>query len=139
MAFLLDTHTLIWVAKGSPLRKEASETILEAANDGDLLLSPVTAWEIGQLSMRPSGQALGFARDPAHWFEAALARPGFSMLPLTPAAAILASRLPGEFHKDPADRLLVASAIVARATFVTRYDRIIIWARQTGAIPTLAC
>jgi PIN domain nuclease of toxin-antitoxin system len=58
---------------------------------------------------------------------------------LTTLAAILSTRLPGDFHKDPADRLLVASAIDTGATFVTRDTKILGWAQRTGAMKVLAC
>ena len=58
-------------------------------------------------------------RDPLEWIEQALALPRLQRLPLTPAIAVKATRL-GQFHGDPADRLIVATALIDGATLVTR-------------------
>jgi PIN domain nuclease of toxin-antitoxin system len=99
----------------------------------------VNAWEIGLLANLPTGQKLGFATSPVAFFEDTLTREGWRILPLSVRAATLSSRLPGDFHKDPADRLLVASALDAGATFVTRDTKILGWAQRTGALEVLAC
>ena len=138
-SYLLDTNALLFLFASDRPQKAGLEMLPAAAAAGQVLLSPVSGWELGSLATRPSGALYGFMDDPAAWVETLIHRAGLVEVPLTLEAAILASRLPGEFHKDPADRLLVASAIVARATFVTRDDRIINWARQTGALSTLTC
>ena len=79
-----------------------------------------------------TGKKLGFSQDPVSFFQIALNRQSWNLLPLTINAAILSSRLPGDFHKDPADRLLVASAIDSGATFVTRDAKILDWAARKG-------
>ena len=136
---LLDTHSLLLWAFGAPLSEEARREIKTAQAYSDVLLSPVNAWELGMLSARTVGLELGIATDPTAWFNQALNQPGVSLLPLTPEATIRASNLPGGFQRDPADRLLVASAMENGARFVTRDERILDWAQRTGALNTVAC
>ena len=139
MAILvLDTNAVIMSAVGGKMLTDGKEAIFEAAIGGTLFVSPVSAWEIGMLANRETGVRLGFVGSPIGFFQGLLDREGWNLLPLTVKAAIMSSRLPGDFHKDPGDRLLVASAIDAGATFVTRDAKILDWAARTGALKVLA-
>jgi PIN domain nuclease of toxin-antitoxin system len=139
VALVLDTNAFLLSAIGGKMKQQASDAIFRAGLENSLFVSPVNAWEIGLLANLRTGQNFGFASSPVSFFEDALKREGWRLLPLTIKAAILSSRLPGDFHKDPADRLLVASAIDAGATFVTRDSKILGWAQRTGALEVLAC
>jgi PIN domain nuclease of toxin-antitoxin system len=138
-SLILDTNAFILAAIGGKMKATAEQAIYNAALAEELFLSPVNAWEIGLLANLQTGRSLGFADSPLAFFQSALNRDGWTLLPLTIEAAILSSRLPGDFHKDPADRLLVASAMAARATFVTRDSKILDWAARTGALVVLEC
>jgi PIN domain nuclease of toxin-antitoxin system len=59
------------------------------------------------------------------WFEQALNYPGVQLLALTPEIAIESTRLPGEFHRDPADQIIVATARVYGCSLVTSDDKIL--------------
>lgn len=58
------------------------------------------------------------------WFEAALAYPAIRLLPLTPEIAVESTRLPGDFHKDPADQIIVATARIYDCPLITSDKRI---------------
>jgi PIN domain nuclease of toxin-antitoxin system len=133
---LLDTHVLIWWANGDPLPAKVLTALTRAMDEGSLQFSSVSFWEIGMLDAKNSYLFLPTFET---WCQKAIRQSGATCLEMTSIAAILSSRLPGDFHKDPADRLLVASAIVAGATFVTRDAKILEWAAQTGAMKVLAC
>jgi PIN domain nuclease of toxin-antitoxin system len=135
-AFLLDTHALIWWTEGIKLSTAVVESLTLAFDNGALYYSPISFWEIGMLD---SKEAYAFLPTFQTWTERAIAQSGAKSLDLKTNAAILSSRLPGDFHKDPADRLLVASALDAGATFVTRDTKILGWAQRTGALQVLAC
>jgi len=60
------------------------------------------------------------SKDCLAWVHDALASPGISLVPLTPEIAVESCRLPGTFHGDPADRILVATARLLGATLLTR-------------------
>ena len=135
---LLDTHALVWTVAGT-LAPEATGAIVAAAQSGGLLVSSVSAWELGLLARPRSGAArLRLHPDPEAWFGAVLAQPGFSEAPLTAAMALGASRLPGDFHHDPADRLLVATARELDVPLVTRNRRILAYG-EAGHVRTLLC
>lgn len=68
---------------------------------------------------------LALDRDVAEWIAAALALPGMRLAHLEPSIAIDATRLPGEIHGDPADRLIVATARHHAATLVTDDQQIL--------------
>lgn len=70
-------------------------------------------------------------RDPVIWMEDALVEVGVDLLPLTPAVAAASAQL-GDFHGDPADRLIVATALTHGAVLVTKDERI----RGFGAVRT---
>ena len=59
------------------------------------------------------------------WVKQALSAPGISLAPLTPEIAVLSNRLPGEFHGDPADRIIVATALELNAILVTKDKKIL--------------
>ena len=67
------------------------------------------------------------------WVKRAPAAPGLELAPLTPEIAIESTRLPGEFHGDPADRVLVATARLMGAALLTRDRQIIEYGRQRYA------
>jgi PIN domain nuclease of toxin-antitoxin system len=136
---ILDTNAIIQLFGEYPKKFDGMNDVLAAALGNDAFVSPVSAWEIGLLANLPTGRSLGFSRAPVDWLSQLMRRANLHLLPLTIEAAILSSRLPGDFHKDPADRLLVASAIDAGATFVTRDVKILDWATRTGALKVLAC
>lgn len=70
---------------------------------------------------------VGLSMDVAVWIDLALQRPKVKLLPLTPEIAVLSTRLPGDFHGDPADRLIVASSLAAGAPLVTKDRAITDW------------
>lgn len=77
-----------------------------------------------------------FSAAIADWVSGALSDSRVELVPLRPEIAVEACNLPGRFHKDPADRMIVATARIAGATLITRDDRILDYARQgfVGAI-----
>jgi PIN domain nuclease of toxin-antitoxin system len=139
VTYLLDTNAIFFLFAEVPSKIGSVQDVLEAANDGRVFISSVSAWEIGLLAGKQTGLQFGFAADPEGWITSLLFKARLQALPLSVRAAILSSRLPGDFHKDPADRLLVASALDAGATFVTRDTKILGWAQRTGALQVLAC
>ncbi len=70
-------------------------------------------------------------RDPVTWMDDALRPAGVDLLPLTPAVAAASAQL-GSFHGDPADRLIVATALTYGAVLVTKDERI----RRAGIVQT---
>jgi PIN domain nuclease of toxin-antitoxin system len=114
---LLDTHTLVWsINEGPKLGKEAKEFIRIAGDEGRILVSAITPWEIGLLV---SKGRLTLEADVMKWVCDALTVPGVALVPLEPGIAVESTRLPFEMNPDPADRILVATARHLGATLVT--------------------
>ncbi len=132
---LLDTHAVLWLDSGERMKGEALLAIDAAAQEGAVLISPVSAWEIGLLVRK---RRISLDLGALDWFERFLALPGVLLTPLTASAAITSSELPEPFHGDPADRLLVASARELDCPIVTR-DRKILEYAESGAVQAIAC
>jgi PIN domain nuclease of toxin-antitoxin system len=129
---LLDTHVLLWwVNADSPLSRGQLD-ILDAANpDAPLLVSDITLWEIATLTSLGRIRLHLPLRD---WLEQATAPPLVQRVSISPAIAAEVAALPDSFHRDPADRILVASARVLGAALLTKDRRIIL----SGLVPTIS-
>src|SRR5437588_2434903 len=133
---LLDTHAAVWFFENKPLARIADDTIDQASRDGTpLLVSPITALEIGQLASRGR---IDLSATPHRWFRGLLATPGVHLAELSPDILIASSFLPGIPPRDPMDRILLATARELAATLVTR-DRAILAYGEQGDISLLAC
>lgn len=132
---LLDTHIWLWLVAGGPeLSIEARRRIEGAAAAGTLRIAAISLWEIALLASHGRivlGKSIGL------WLEEALADPGPAIDPLSPEVAIESYALPEAFHRDPADRLIVATARVATATLMTR-DRLILDYAARGHLSAIA-
>jgi PIN domain nuclease of toxin-antitoxin system len=138
-ALLLDTHAAIWLAEGQLAEDVFAHVVAAGLTDG-VFVSPVSAWEVGLLARpRPNGQpAVMFKPDPQTWFATLLSQPIIKETALTPKIAIDSSSLPGEFHSDPADRLLVATARNMNIPLLTRDQRILGYA-SAGHVQAVPC
>lgn len=136
---LLDTHTAIWLAART-LGEPALQAVERADAQGGNFISPITAWEIGLLA-RARGKMKGgleFLPTPQNWFADLTSRFRLATAPLTSEMAISASFLPGALHKDPADRLLIATARELDLTLLTADSAILDYAAQ-GHVRAMEC
>ena len=135
-SLLLDTHAAIWITEDQPLASGAIEAIDAAYRTGSTIyVSAITAWEVGLLVSR---NRLGLGVKPERWFQRLLAIPGVKLVDLSPDILIASSFLPGEPPRDPADRIILATARDLGATLVTR-DRLILKYGEAGQVSTIAC
>ena len=133
---LLDTHTAIWITEDQPLAKGAVEAIDSAYRAGNtIFVSAITAWEVGLLASR---NRLSLVARPERWFQQLLAISGVRLAELSPDILIASSFLPGTPPRDPADRILLATARDLGATLVTR-DRLMLKYGEDGQVSTIAC
>lgn len=136
---LLDTHVLVWLQEGS-LGQAAVDMLVAAAVRGHLLISTVSAWEVGLLHRKVlrGGQGPKFTPGPKAWFARAVSAPGVRETPLTAEIAVDSSLLPEPLHSDPGDRLLIATARHIGATLATR-DRLILDYAALGHVRAVPC
>ena len=132
---LLDTCALLWTVNRDPLLAGARKAISKAASTGALYLSPVSAWEIGLL-VRRGRLELGIPAES--YIERVFRLPGVRTAALTPEIAARSSYLPGDLREDPADRMLVSTAIVMGLKLVTRDKRLLDYGAQ-GFLAVMAC
>ena len=105
---LLDTHTWLWLLhEPDQLSTPAQNVITESENNNSILISSISVWEI---ATKQSLNKLQLSLPIHQWFALAQQQPGTLIEPLSPLDAIHSANLPGDFHKDPADRILVAIA-----------------------------
>jgi PIN domain nuclease of toxin-antitoxin system len=126
VTLLLDTHALLWwVTSPERLSTRASREIARA---DDVLVSPISGWEIASLVRM---QRLRLDRSVHEWLHDLLEEDRVRSADVTPSAAVAAGLLGDAFPADPADRLLYATARDLAIPFVSKDDRIRSFAAQT--------
>lgn len=119
---VLDTHSLVWWVGGDPLLSEpALEAIERERSGGEIIVSSISAWEIAMLVQR---ERLVLSMDVASWLATVGEIESVRFLPVDIDIAVKSVELPGEFHKDPADRMIVATARKLAAPVVTKDEKI---------------
>jgi len=120
---MLDTHTLLWWANGDRARLSptATEAIAVEYRGGLMLISTITAWEIAHLVNRGK---IALASEIGAWFAVVEAIPTIAFVPLDNEIGVKSVELPGVFHKDPADRIIVATARKYAVPIVTADQKI---------------
>ncbi|MCF2134102.1 MULTISPECIES: type II toxin-antitoxin system VapC family toxin [Burkholderiaceae] len=119
---VLDTHALVWWANGDDaLSKKAKTTIERELNDGQIVVSAISAWEIAMLVER---EKLVLSMDVASWLTTVSAIDAVRFVPVDVEIGLKSVDLPGKFHQDPADRMIVATARKLAVPLVTRDEKI---------------
>lgn len=116
---VLDTHTLIWWASSNErLSPKALDTINSELDteDGSIIVSSMSAWEIAMLE---NAGRITLTLPVNDWLATLAEIDSLRFLPVDNAVAVASTRLPGNFHKDPADRMIVALARHLNAALVT--------------------
>lgn len=109
---LLDTHTLVW-ALAEP--KRLSRRARQALNEGELMLSVASLWELILKGDKPGA----LLADPLPWWEKYVPLTALPVLGIRQSHVIQLAQLPN-YHKDPFDRILLAQAMVESAAIVTK-------------------
>ena len=123
---LLDTHAAVWFATDSPLLGDTSRTLADQAlEDERLLVSAISFWEVALLFTK---RRLVIEQSPAE-LRLQLLDAGVTELAITGSIGIRAVEL-GRLHNDPADRLIVATAIVHGAALMTADSALLRWAHE---------
>ena len=118
VTLVLDTHVWIWMVEGlrDSLSTKAAEAVERASASGGLSISAISVWEVAMLE---SKGRLTLSRPIETWVADASRAPGLRVAELSTDIAIASTRLPGEPHGDPADRMIIATARAMGAALVT--------------------
>jgi len=119
VAAVFDTHVWVWSAAGDP----RAERIRDFS--GTAFVSAISQWEVSMLAMKGR---LSLMPDEESWFSANLESP-VSLAPLTAEISLASCRLP-DFHGDPADRIIVATAITLGIPLITAEEKIARWNKE---------
>lgn len=134
-ALLLDTCAAIWSVDPDENFAPGEAAIEQtAAEGGTIYVSPIVAWEVGLLVSRGR---LALRLDPKRWFVELLSDE-LKLAPLTPAILIDSSFLPKVHLRDPADRMMAATARALGCPLMTR-DRALLDYAQAGWMQAVPC
>jgi PIN domain nuclease of toxin-antitoxin system len=121
----LDTHVMLWWGNRSREISQPAAAAIErerSRKTGCILISAISAWEIAMLVR---ANRLDLAMDVDGWLNTLNKLPQVQYVPVDNAVAIQSVMLPGTFHKDPADRIIVATARVASAVLISADTKIL--------------
>ena len=123
---ILDTHTLLWIDRNDPMIGVKARQEVEAAwRSSYVAVSAISFWEVAMLAER-GRVALSVAADRwrADWLQAGLVE-----IPVDGQIALQACQLE-DFHRDPADRFIVATALMRQAPLVSADQKILEWSGE---------
>jgi PIN domain nuclease of toxin-antitoxin system len=119
----IDTHVLVWLATGARqmISRKGMKRITEELQNGEIWVSAISAWEIAMLVER---ERLVLSLDVDSWLGKINEIDAIRFQAVNNKIAIESVRLPGEFHKDPADRIIVATARTMGLALITADEKI---------------
>ena len=133
---LLDTCAALWIMDNDWMREDAINAIDQAFDRGEkVLVSPITGWEIG---MQAEKGRFKSSYTPQRWLSLLLARPEVGLSELPPRVLLESSFLPGKLNRDPADRIIAATAREFGYTVMTRDKALLDYGRE-GHLSVLEC
>ncbi|MFC0634248.1 type II toxin-antitoxin system VapC family toxin [Brevundimonas balnearis] len=130
----MDTCAAIWMIEGGLSSRAESEIRLAKEQGIEVLVSPITAWEIGLLVSRGR---IALVLPPLSWFQTLLDE-GATLAEMSPEILIAASQLPGPPLRDPSDRIIAATARAQNYRLMTR-DRPILEFAAAGHAFAIPC
>lgn len=119
---LLDTHIWIWWIHNDSRLTDKLRGHIQAHENDRIGVSIFSCWEVAKLVELGK---LTLHCDIHEWIDTALTYPGIQLLNLTPQIVIESTQLPGEFHRDPADQIIVATARIHNCPLLTVDDKIL--------------
>jgi len=125
---LLDTHVIIWsLSKPKELSEDVKKIIESAQLDNRLLISSISLWEIAMLK---SKKRINIYEPLKDFLQSITDIDGIEVIDLLPDIASDSVLLTDDFHGDPADRIIAATAINCGAILLTRDQQILSWAER---------
>ena len=119
---LLDTHVWWWsLAEPENLSPDAL-AVVRATKTDERFISSISIWEFAMMLAK---NRIELKISPTKWLSKAIDASGITVIELSPEIAVDSCNLPGDFHKDPADRIIVASARIHNLTLLTKDKKIL--------------
>ena len=119
---VLDTHAWLWWVSGSEaLSVPARQAIERHVTQRTVHVSSISTWEVALLAKR---RRLELTMDVGDWIACSEALPFLRFVPVTNQIAVRSVNLPNDLHGDPADRMIIATALFLGASLVTKDERI---------------
>ena len=121
---VIDTHILLWWVNRSGSLSDAAEKAIKETLDSDseVIISSISSWEISMLIEKGR---LVLSMDVESWIDMVSQIDGVRFIPVDNEISVKSTLLPGEFHKDPADRMIVATARKLAVPLITADEKII--------------
>lgn len=125
---LLDTHAWVWFVQGNEkMNRAAVKAIDGAIKSRTLFLAAISQWELAMLIKK---ERVVLNEPALQWMQKATEHLHIKILPLSMEIALESTELPSEFHGDPSDRMIVATARLHQLTIVTRNKKILSYAKE---------
>ncbi|MCX8124604.1 MAG: type II toxin-antitoxin system VapC family toxin [Spirochaetes bacterium] len=120
---LIDTHVCIWwIQESTDIPKDVKTKIKSAQKRNNIFISSISIWEIAMLIKY---NRLTLTVPLSEWIKKLESVPYFKFIPVDNAIAEHSVNLPGEFHKDPADRIIVATSRIHNIPLITSDEKIL--------------
>jgi PIN domain nuclease of toxin-antitoxin system len=120
---VLDTHAWIWlISNPNILSKRAEKVVSTAVKDKNILISSISTWELALLVRK---KRLVLKLELNDWIAKSESLPFIQFVPVTNLIAIKSVNLPLPLHQDPADRIIIATALSVGAPLVTKDQRLL--------------
>ena len=123
---LLDTHVIIWsLLKPEELTPETQKVIESAQAKDQLLISSISLWEIAMLKQK---KRINIYEPTKIFLKSIVDIDGLTVVDISPDIAAESTILADNFHGDPADRIISATAVTTGAMLLTRDSQVLSWA-----------
>lgn len=119
---LLDTHVWWWALSATEQLSEKAIDLISETRPDQRAIASISIWEF---SMMVTRGRIKLKISPEEWLDYAINRTGLNVIVLNPNIALESCRLPGKFHNDPADRIIVATCRVNKIKLITKDKKII--------------
>jgi PIN domain nuclease of toxin-antitoxin system len=119
---LLDTHTWIWSHSATKHLSDNVKKRIKITIADQRAIASISIWEFAMMVVKGR---INVKIDPKLWLDNAINKSGIKVIELSPEIAMESCKLPGDFHKDPADQIIVATARVHNLTLLTKDQKIL--------------
>jgi PIN domain nuclease of toxin-antitoxin system len=119
---VLDTHIWLWWVDGSDKLSVAQRSAIKAAEATGITVNAISLWEV---AIKTAAGKLQLSTDLLVWLQQASAYPGIQIAQLSPEILVESTRLPDFLHRDPADRIIIATARTLDCPLLTADQKIL--------------